>query len=157
MKITTPNQISNKLILGLPCLLLFLVLVFSDKNEPNAGESDFNPYLELLPENYINALQNSQGNDSTFLYSLVDKVALRELIIFKTFPTDVELDTDFIITLGINNNKDSLVKAKPLSLKITNKAAKFNYNEKNFGVFRISLPFIEIQKLEIKKSHKIKL
>jgi len=156
MKITTPNQISNKLILGLPCLLLFLVLVFSDKNEPNAGESDFNPYLELLPENYINALQNSQGNDSTFLYSLVDKVALRELIIFKTFPTDVELDTDFIITLGINNNKDSLVKAKPLSLKITNKAAKFNYNEKNFGVFRISLPFIEIQKLEIKKSHKIK-
>ena len=57
-----------------------------------------------------------------------------ELIIFKTFPTDVELDTDFIITLGINNNKDSLVKAKPLSLKITNKAAKFNYNEKKFVI-----------------------
>tara|TARA_B110000902_G_scaffold26670_1_gene28987 strand:- start:3896 stop:6463 length:2568 start_codon:yes stop_codon:yes gene_type:complete len=150
MKITPANQISNKLILGLPCVLLFLVLVFSNKKELKVEQNDFNPYLESLPDNFFSALQNSQVNDSTYFYSVVDKVALRELIIFKAFPTDAELDTDFNIKLYINQ-KDSLAAAKPVNLRITNKAAKFNYNQTTVGVFRIPLPFIEVQKLEIKK------
>ena len=82
MKITPANQISNKLILGLPCVLLFLVLVFSNKKELKVEQNDFNPYLESLPDNFFSALQNSQVNDSTYFYSVVDKVALRELIIW---------------------------------------------------------------------------
>ena len=152
MRLNHKNKAPIIYLVGIPLMFVLLSLAFSkDIGYSIDKENDFNTYLKTLPTNYVKALSKTKVSDSTFFYSRMDGKAIRELLIFKTFPSDIELKTDFDIKLYPSPENHASFKDQIINLSIINDAVKFNYIGKTFGVFRIVLPYIDFDKIEIKK------
>jgi hypothetical protein len=141
-----------KIVVGVPLILLLFSLLFS---KGSSGIENFeeiaNPYLKTLPDQFLDVLIKAEQNDSTYVCSTAEALSRRELIIFKTFPTDTEKRLDFKVELYPTNK--SLLKNNQtfLLFNITNEASIYRYNEKVYGVFRIALPFVDVEKLIVKQ------
>jgi hypothetical protein len=145
------NENSTYVLLGIPILLLIISLfLFKEENKTIATIKGFNPYLNILPNNYSRALNNIKVNDSSFFSTTIENFSIRKLLIFKVHPTDKEMKTDF--TVELYPTQKTLLKgnAEFLIFKITKDAVLFNKEEKTFGVFKLPLPLIDIEKLIIK-------
>ena len=141
---------SSFYLIAIPIILLIFSISIKDKSDDKFAANDFNPFLETLPLKYIDLLNKSKENDSTFFHAIVDTKSSRELIVFKLFPTVDQLKTNFLIKLfPYKNTLQDNVKT-PLSLSLTNSGNVYNYNNKTYGVFRIDLPYVNIKRLFIR-------
>ena len=141
-----------KFVIGIPLLLLIIVVVLlKNENKTYAINEDFNSYLEPLPNDYATALNNVEANDSSFFSATVENFSIRKLLIFKTNLDDKEMKTDF--TVELYPTQKTLLKGNTefLTFNITNDAVLFNKGKKTFGVFKLTLPLIDVEKLIIKK------
>nr|WP_321221292.1 right-handed parallel beta-helix repeat-containing protein [uncultured Psychroserpens sp.] len=141
----------SKFIIGIPFLLLIVALVLSiqDSKTHDLNE-DFNKYLNPLPLDYGRALGTAKTNDSTFFTATVNDYAIRKLLIFKTFPDDNHINTDFIVNIYPSNKTLLEANKEFLTFNITNDAVLFNNNDKTYGVFKLPLPLIDIEKMIVK-------
>ena len=147
------NKISLKFLIGIPVLLLILSLLIT-KNEVRtlASSNNINPYLNSMPSTYARALSAVKANDSTFFCSVIENFAIRELVIFKTFPNTIDVKQDFTIELYPSDIKHLKEYTGFLTLNLTKDAIVFNNNNKAYGLFKIPLPIIDIKKLIIKQN-----
>jgi hypothetical protein len=146
------NKTSLKFLLGIPVLLLIVSLLLSkNKVEMLASSNNINPYLDNMPNTYTHALSTVKENDSTYFCSVIEDFAIRELIIFKTFPSIIDVKEDFIIELYPSDNKHLIDDTEFLTFNLVRDAVVFNNNNKAYGIFKISLPIIDIEKLVIKQ------
>ena len=135
------------LLVGIPIILLLIFSVFSN-SEDEIEQGDFVKYYNELPQKYT-AIFNKIKKDSTnFFCTILEEYGNRELIIFKKAPVNQLLKTDFIIT--VFPETDNYL-SKPLRLNLVNDAVIFNYENVTYGYHRISLPFINTEKLEVKR------
>ncbi|WP_298893581.1 right-handed parallel beta-helix repeat-containing protein [uncultured Psychroserpens sp.] len=149
----------SKLIIGIPIVLLLIALALSNREHKTYALSEgFNSYLKPIPSDYETALiANTEVNDSIFFPSTLEDFAIRKLLIFKTFPDENEVKTDFTIEL-YPTNKALLKDNKAfLTFEIVNDAVLFNHKKKTYGVFKLPLPLIDIEKLVIKNKIKRKI
>ena len=147
------NKESLKFMLGIPVLLLTASLFFNNEgNEKKALTDDINPYINAIPSSYLEALNNAKENDTTFFHSLIDDNAIRELVIFKVFPTSFEVKQDF--TVEVYPTNIALLKGYVdyITLNLFRDAVLFNNNNKAYCMFKISLPIIDIDKLVVKQN-----
>lgn len=146
-----------KFIIGIPILILIFVVVLSKNSTTSKTKiKDFNPYLNAIPKKYALALNNSKHNDSTFFTTAIEDFSIRELLIFKTNPNDKELKTDFVLELYPSHKKHLKGNSKSLTFNIIKDAVLFNDEYKTYGVFKLALPLIDIEKLVIKTKIKTK-
>lgn len=147
------NKTQLWFLIGIPVLLLIISLILASKDHVNEEDAKLtNLYFKEITNNeYINIINKNKDNDSTFFCSVVDKYGIRELVVFKKFPNDSELKTDIIVKVYPAQSKLLEKKEKFLNFNIINDGAKFNYKGKTYGVFKTSLPFIDIEKLEVDK------
>ena len=145
---------STIIIIGIP--LLLLVLSTSFLSTPNdipqeIPARDLNLYLETLPDRYADLLDNLQENDSTFFCEVNEDFPIREIVVFKLFPDIIEAATDFVVEVYPFKSEIASAKASPFTYDIVNNAALYKYNGKTYGIYRKSLPLIDIEKLVIKR------
>ncbi|MFT5846823.1 MAG: hypothetical protein ACJARX_001597 [Psychroserpens sp.] len=147
-----------KIIIGVPLLLLVIALALSaqDNKSPVLGQ-EFNAYLKPLPSDYEGALRLAKTDDLNFFTSIINNYSIRELLIFKVFPDDNDVKTDFIVDLYPTDKKHLKGDSEFISFTIINDAVLFNNGNKTYGVFKLSLPLINIEKLVIKNKIKRKI
>ena len=91
---------STYVLLGVPILLLIISLfLFKEENKTILTIEGFNPYLNIMPNNYSRALNKIKVNDSSFFSTTIENFSIRKLLIFKAHPTDKEMKTDFTVEL----------------------------------------------------------
>lgn len=144
------NKTSLKPIIGIPIIMLILSLTLPQKSVFSSESEDFNPYFNPLTLDYIRALEHSKYNDSTYFYGIIDNSSRREIIIFKEFPDDTEVLTNFNLSVFPKDKTHLEDLEEFLSFNITNDAAKYSFNGKIFGVFKMAIPLINIEKIELK-------
>jgi len=150
------SNISLYVIIGIPVLLMVLSLLSTFIGSGSMSFSkNMNPYIQKIPNVYANALDNAKENDSTFFHSVIEDFAIRELVIFKTFPNTTEVKEDFTIELYPKDNKHIDLGSDFLTLNVIRDAALFNYNGKSYGVFKAPLPIIDVKKLVVKQNKKV--
>ena len=148
------NKGSLKFLVGVPVLLLIVSLFFNNEgNEKRALTNDINPYINVIPNSYLKALSNARKNDTTFFHSLIDDHAIRELVIFKAYPTSFEVKQDFTVEIY---RRDIAPKGSVdyITLNLVRDAVVFNSNNKTYCMFKSSLPIIDINKLVVKQNGK---
>lgn len=147
-----------KIIIGVPLLLLVIALALSiqDNKTPVLGQ-EFNPYLKPLPSDYKGALKLAKTDGLAYFTSTINNYSLRELLVFKVFPDDNDVKTDFIVDLYPTDKKHLKGNSEFISFTIINDAVLFNNENKTYGVFKLSLPLIDIEKLVIKNKIKRKI
>ena len=148
------NKGSLKFLVGVPVLLLIVSLFFNNEgNEKRALTNDINPYINVIPNSYLKALSNARKNDTTFFHSLIDDHAIRELVIFKAYPTSFEVKQDFTVEIY---RRDIAPKGSVdyITLNLVRDAVVFNSNNKTYCMFKIPLPIIDINKLVVKQNGK---
>jgi hypothetical protein len=149
------NKGSLKFLLGVPVLLLIVSLFFNNEgNEKKALINDINPYNNDIPNSYLEALNNARENNTTFFCSLIDDYAIRELVIFKAFPTSFEAKQDFTVEVYPKDIAPLKGYADFITLNLDRDAVVFNSNNKAYCMFKISLPIIDINKLVVKQNGK---
>lgn len=148
---------SFKVIVGVPLLLLCIAVILSlQDTKPDALSQEFNPYLEQLPIEYEVALNAALKNDSTYFVSTSNNYEIRKLLIFKRFPNDIDLKTDFTLNL-YPKNRQLLPQGKSfITYSIVRDATVFKSQGKAYGVFKVALPLIDIDTLRVIKKVKIK-
>ena len=148
---------SFKIIVGVPLLLLCIAVILSFRDtKPDALRQEFNPYLEQLPIEYDVALNAALKNDSTYFVSTSNNYAIRKLLIFKQFPNDIDLKTDFAINLYPKDKKHLPKGELFITYSIIRDATVFKSKGKTYGVFKVALPLIDIDSLQIKNKLKRK-
>ncbi|MFC0603413.1 hypothetical protein [Winogradskyella pulchriflava] len=147
------NKTPLKLLLGIPVLLLILSL-FLTKNKDSLFTSinSINPYFPNMPNAYAQLLSKVEKNDSTFYCSVFEDLAIRELVIFKTFPSIVDVKQDFTVELYPLETRHRKEFTDYLTLNLTKDAVVFNSDNKAYGVFKMELPIIDIKKIVIKQN-----
>lgn len=104
-----------------------------------------NKYLNTLPQKFEEFVFNNRFNDSTFFSSSIESYGNRELFVFKVFPDEQEIKSDFLVTLYSKDLK------KPLELVIENNGVLYNYTNKTYAVFRTAVPFINIDSISLNR------
>ncbi|OIQ30774.1 MAG: hypothetical protein BM564_00765 [Bacteroidetes bacterium MedPE-SWsnd-G2] len=146
-----------KVLLGVPVLILILVLMSVNYDTQNSETvANFNPYYKALPQDYLDVLNKSKSNDTTFFSAVLEKGAIRKLLVFKAFPNDIEFRTDFGVQLVPKDKSLLQSKVETLNFEINDNAMFFNANGKTYGVFKLSLPLIETDKILISKKTRYK-
>ena len=150
--ITTLIKIINKFSLILIGGVLILLLLLSYFLRPESeikllseNKAEFNTYLNSLPQKLEKSVFNNKLNDSTFFSSTMSSYGNRELFVFKAFPKDRDITTDFLVTIYSKDTK------KPLEKVIDNSGVLYNYNAKTYAVFRLAMPYINIDSIAIKR------
>jgi len=151
MTILTTSKTSTKLLIGIPILLLLLTIVFNGMLSQKLESSNYNPYINTIPEEYATLIENDKTRDSVFSSGIVKGYGLRALVIFKKQPNENELKCDFTVELYPSNKRHLKTNSKFLTLNITKDAVVFNHNQKAYGVFKAALPLVDIDSLIIKQ------
>lgn len=139
-------------LIAIPVLLLIVSVFLLKKESPSISlNKDFNSYLQPLPNDYAHVLNSVKANDSIFFSSVLEIFSIRKLLIFKEFPNEKEIKTDFLVELYPAKNTHLKENKAFLSYIIVNDAVLFNNEEKTYGVFELPLPLIDIEKLIIKR------
>lgn len=144
------NKYSILYLVSIPVLLLILAVAYNNGNELTFVK-EVNPYLNTMPSAYATFFETNRANDSTFFSAVIDHKYSRELVIGRAFPNKNIMKTDFLVDVFPADKK--LIKSEKdfLSLNLVNDAAVFNHNGKTFGLYKQSLPFIDIDKISIKQ------
>lgn len=146
-----PKENIKSLRFGLLILVIILGLGVFSKFQSNKSDINLvNPFLkEVSNDKYQKIIDKNLKNDSAYFIGTFEEYAIRELLIFKKFPTDLELLTDFQINLQPKKGGVVVDDVKSLNLKIVNNAVKLNYKGETYGIFKIALPLINIEKIEV--------
>jgi hypothetical protein len=125
----------------------------NEGNEKKALVNHINPYINAIPNSYLEALSNTRKNDTTFFHSLIDDYAIRELVIFKASPKSFEVKQDFTVEVY---PRDIIPKGNVdyITLNLVRDAVVFNSNNKTYCMFKTVLPMININKLVVKQNGK---
>ena len=148
------NKGSLKFLVGVALLLLIVSLLLNNSSKKTVLRNEVNPYIDAIPNIYLEALNNVNKNDTTFFHSLIDDYAIRELVIFKAFSKSFEVKQDF--TVKVYPTDITLLKgnANYINLNLVRNAVVFNSNNKAYCMFKTPLPIIDINKLVVK--HNVK-
>ena len=141
------EKLSLILLVGVPIILLILFSVFST-TEDEMEQGDFNKYYNELPEKYTAVFNEIEKDSANFFSTTLEEYGNRELIIFKKAPVTQLLKADFIIQVFPDTDNHL---SEPVTLNLVNDAVIFNYENETYGYHRISLPFINTEKLEVKR------
>ena len=132
-----------KVVVGVPIILLIFFLSFGQLSlkiedlsiTENSPDKIANINFKTLTDKFINALDSTEQNDSTFFCSTFEAFSRKELVIFKTFPSEIDKKLDFLVEL-YPTNKSLLKKGQAfLQFNITNEATIYRHNQKVYGVY----------------------
>lgn len=151
MKAKSFSKNKTKLLLAALVIILLFLLMLSGFSNYTKKANNYNPYLKAMPKEYAKVISKNVDTNKVFQYGLVKDLGLRELLVFKTLPNDNEIKTDFTVELYPSNKRHLKTNSKFLTLNITKDAVVFNHNKKAFGVFKIVLPIVDIERLIIKQ------
>jgi hypothetical protein len=137
-------------------LLIISAFITSSTNKNDLVEllSESNSFFPELPKKYIKQYNNSIEKDTATIYSykFVETKLERKLILIKKKPTSREFANQIIVYL-YPNNLDSfknasnfLASKKCLDYSTKTKPIMYNYNNDNYSVREINLPFIDVEK-----------
>ena len=126
------NKGPLKFLVGVPVLLLIVSLLLNDSSKKTVLRNEVNPYIDAIPNIYLEALNNVNKNDTTFFHSLIDDYAIRELVIFKAFPTSFEVKQDFTVEVYPTNIAPLKGYVDYITLKLVRDAIVFNSNNKPY-------------------------
>ena len=148
-----------KVVVGVPIILLIFFLSFGQLSlkiedlsiTENSPDKIANINFKTLTDKFINALDSTEQNDSTFFCSTFEAFSRKELVIFKTFPSEIDKKLDFLVEL-YPTNKSLLKKGQAfLQFNITNEATIYRHNQKVYGVYTKALPLINVEKLVVRQ------
>jgi hypothetical protein len=137
-------------------LLLLLACAFLLKEEFVPSEKDSNRYYKALPSKYIEIIESSVENDSTFFCLIRKNNGLPELIILKVFPNKAQLAVDFSLQLYPKESIGPINDKGFFTELLDNDATLYNYNGKMYGVFRKPLPLINLERVAISEKPRYK-
>ncbi len=130
--------------------VLFSGVQFSKLQSDYDSTSQANPFLKNISNTkYQEIINTNLDNDSTFFCGVIDKHAIRELVIFKKSPKDKDLTVDFQMNVSPKEGQMSNNDAKVLTFDILNNSVQSNYKGVTYAMFKTSLPIIDIDKIEI--------
>lgn len=151
-------------LLGVPIVLLLFSILFLIKSEDPIIFTEVNPYISIMPlkysiildANYTREPINPEYEDSLsttkpkrFIPYLLDENISRELLIFIASPIKTEITNDFNFKI-YPKDISKLNGTKPfIEINFTNSAVIFNYQNEEFALFKLKIPLIDIEKIEI--------
>ncbi|MCK8481786.1 right-handed parallel beta-helix repeat-containing protein [Psychroserpens algicola] len=141
-------------IFGVILLLLLISIVLSIYPQKNTDIGELNPYTQVMPLHYSSVLKrgdfdkgDSKKTTNMFSAGIVDNEFERYLLIFNEFPSKSEIANDF--TVNIYSKDLQSYEDSKLSFNLTSNAVKYNFKNKMYGVFKMNLPLIDIDKIDI--------
>ncbi|WP_353777097.1 hypothetical protein [Winogradskyella sp. 3972H.M.0a.05] len=150
------------LFLGVPFLCLIFMTILGVKNKGLVIQNEANKYLAELPQKYASkvdsifdpeaaSITDTKTNKLGLESFVLDNQIHRELVIIKESPGSIELNQDFKNGFNLEIFPDNKISGNKSSLKekVNILPTLYKYNGKEYALFSIELPLINIDKLKV--------
>ncbi len=146
------NTRSILFLIGIPLLFLGLSLMQSGNTDKESIATNFNPQVQELPDEYALKFLKEENVDSSFVSFVVEKYAVRELIILRRKkilkPGELSEHKGFKVELyldGEQKNNSPVLYNSPIE------AAIYRFNKNEYEVYRQSLPLVNLHKISVEQ------